>query len=190
MHRVFQVCAYTCLSAAPSSERAISLWHLQATSLTVGSRQKYLSSIIAFYDYCVLHHLPWSTASLIEWLPAYAIKDSTKILTKATMEQKCSQINFLTDLHPPMIAGGAIHPKRLLQAIGKLAPKVLTNKVLPVQFLLELSIKKTPSLMEVSVQLQTFLGLRGGHFCLLKPCVPFWGQASYFHPSSSRRSQC
>ena len=87
------------------------------------------------------------------------------------MEQKCSHVNFLADLQPPLIQGGPMHPKRLLQAIGKLSPQQIKNKVLPVLFLLSLKGKYQPTLMEVSLQLQTMLGLRGGHFCLLQPCA-------------------
>ena len=167
--------------AAPSSERAISLWQLQATSLDVKTRAKYLTTIMAFYDYCELHSLPWSTASMVEWLPQEAMKIPGRVLAQSTMEQKASHINFLATLHPPLISGGTLHPKRLLQAIGKLSPKVYKDKVLPLYFLIELSHKLQPTLMQVSIQLQTLLGLRGGHFCLLKPCA-FMGDSLLLPP--------
>ena len=117
-----------------------------------------------------MHNLPWTTASMVDWLPKEAMKYPGKILTAQTMEQKASHINCLTTFLPPLIAGGPIHPKRLLQAIGKLSPKVYTNKVLPIRFLIDLSRLLQPTLMQTAVQLQTLLGLRGGHFCMLRPC--------------------
>ena len=86
------------------------------------------------------------------------------------MEQKVSHVNFLADLNPPMIAGGVIHPRRLLKAIGKLSPQVVKDKVLPMMFLINLWNMLQPTLMHISIQFQTLVGLRGGHFCLLRPC--------------------
>ncbi len=157
-------------SAAPSSDRAICLWQLQAYSLEAKSRAKYWATIAAFYDYCVLCRLHWHTMSLMEWIPYDAMKCPGKVLKQTTMEQKVTHVNFFAEMKPPLILGGTMHPQRLLKAIGKLSPKVYTNKVLPLSFLLALSKLLKPTLMQVAIQLQTLMGLRGGHICLLKPC--------------------
>ena len=157
--------------AAPSSERALSLWQLQAMSLELPSRSKYLRTVELFYDYCLLNSLAWDTASLVDWIPKEAIKKPGKVLATSTLEQKVTHVNFLTTMKPPLINGGPIHPKRLLQALGKISPKTYTDKVLPLVFLYELSLRLQPTLLQISIQLQTMLGLRAGHFCLLTPCA-------------------
>jgi len=97
------------------------------------------------------------------------------------MEQKVSHINFLADFNPPMIAGPPMHPKRILQGIGKLCPQTYTDKVLPIQFLIGLSTRLQPKLIHIAVQLQTLIGLRGGHICLLKPAA-FMGNSVLLPP--------
>ena len=106
---------------------------------------------------------------MVHWLSYVAATKKGKILAASTLQQKVSHMNFLTTLRPPLLPGGEMKLDRLIQGLTSMSLVTVKNKVLPPSFLWRLHLLYKAKPIYVAMQVQAALGLRAGHFMLLKP---------------------
>jgi len=120
-----------------------------------------------FWDHCVQFNLPWHSHSASHWLP-YVAQYKGRLLAATTLTQKISHINFLTELKPPMLPGPAVRLDKMITGLTSLQLTKEAPKVLPPTFLWRLHNLYQPKPIHIAIQMQTALGLRGGHFMIMK----------------------
>ena len=105
----------------------------------------------------------------MRWISEMSIL-AKKPLAPTTVQQKISHINFLTELKPPLLPGGPILAPRYFKGLNKITPMIADKKLyLPPSFIVRLATMQDPGLIHLSIQMQMYLGLRGGHFSILEP---------------------
>jgi len=144
-------------------------WTIQANSLKPATRVKYMTTQLNFWEHCCQFTLHWHSSTMVHWLPYVAATKKGKILAASTLQQKVSHVNFLTTLRPPLLPGGEMKLDRLIQGLTAMSLVTVKNKVLPPSFLWRLHLLYKAKPIYVAMQVQAALGLRAGHFMLLKP---------------------
>ena len=111
---------------------------------------------------------PWHSSSVAPWLTALQL-EGKKPLAEATLQQKVTHINFLTELNPPMLPGGHIVMPKLVHGLAKFSTYCPKVNMLPPSFLISLALLEEPQLIHIAVQLQAAIGLRAGQMTLITP---------------------
>ena len=142
---------------------------VQCAALKDVSRARYLSNQLKFSDWCEKANMPWHSTSVCEWLTTIQLDGKAKPLSEATLTQKVTHLNFLTELNPPLLPGGKCTMGKLVTGLAQFSTYSSLENMLPPSFLISLSLLEKPQLIHIAVQLQAATGLRAGQMTMINP---------------------